>query len=439
MNYPGNIGLISPLVNTMDDAGIEVTIVNYWCSTIFPFSELIGLKGSYLTISDGGVGTIPPLSRRQYHQLCHDDIDFVKCQSHVYVAEGYPKAPHFLDTDSLYYRRFRGIAYRIGEMLKACRPDYVIVHQGSEPVSKMCYSKCTKLGIPALLWETPFFPGRILLDSVGMHFFRGQNMIDRDWEEVRQRALTPDQRARLGRYIARWMSGRVSKYVQPCDGYEMQDLLKWKPVNSRLLFIPGQVPHDANLVTGLDIFDSCEEMLDYVHAHLPDGWVMAYKPHPKDESNCLRSGVLSGKAYVVKNAGIHSLIEAADVVMTFSSNVGLEALIYGKPVICCGRPHYGAKGLTVDIESRADFPEVLKTAVNFTVDRELLDRFLYYVIFDYLIEPGDTETVIERLNDARVHFPHETIPDPFCDNYPTRLQSYLDIIYEYEKHAKEAA
>ncbi|MEA2460104.1 MAG: hypothetical protein QOH90_281 [Actinomycetota bacterium] len=56
----------------------------------------------------------------------------------------------------------------------------------------------------------------------------------------------------------------------------------------------------------------------------------------------------------------YSLMDDADVVLVYSSTVGLEAAVLGKPVCIAGDTHYRGRGFTVDIDSPAEYDEVLR-------------------------------------------------------------------------------
>ena len=52
----------------------------------------------------------------------------------------------------------------------------------------------------------------------------------------------------------------------------------------------------------------------------------------------------------------HELIRGAEAVAVISSTVGLEALLYGKPVLTLGQPFYSGYGVTLDVDSFARDP-----------------------------------------------------------------------------------
>ena len=58
----------------------------------------------------------------------------------------------------------------------------------------------------------------------------------------------------------------------------------------------------------------------------------------------------------------HELIRRAAAVAVISSTVGLEALLYGKPVLTLGQPFYAGYGVTVDVDSFREIREAVPGA-----------------------------------------------------------------------------
>ena len=72
----------------------------------------------------------------------------------------------------------------------------------------------------------------------------------------------------------------------------------------------------------------------------------------------------------------HEQIRRAEGIAVISSTVGLEALLYEKPVLTLGQPFYSGYGITLDVDSfrelRAKVPELLR----FRPEPEAIVRFL---------------------------------------------------------------
>lgn len=442
MSFPGAMEQARPIVEAIRATGGEVVFVSYWSLGWSATDELpADADGfSYLTITDGGFDAIAPLSREHYLKLCGDDVDFPRCLAQNFINEGFPRDYDNVFLDSAHYGRYYGFAYRIEQLIKSIAPDVVLVGHGGEPISKIIYAKAAKLGAAPLLWETSFFPDKMLVDSDGMHFFKGHTRLDRTWDHIRRRKLDDRQKRQLDDFISAWAHKGQSKYAQTTDDAERQELENFLAGGDKVLFFPGQVPHDANVVTGLNVFSSYEEILPFVQKNLPPGWRVVHKVHPRDPLNTLEAGRISDNTFVVKDFSIHELLKLADAVFVHSSNVGLEALMYDKPVICCGTPHYCGKGLTLDMASRDALAECLRSADGFSAPPDVRESYLHHVIFEYLIDEGDSSALLTRLAEARdIRQDSRSRRAPFCENYPAELASHVAFIESYNELAARGA
>jgi capsular polysaccharide export protein len=73
----------------------------------------------------------------------------------------------------------------------------------------------------------------------------------------------------------------------------------------------------------------------------------------------------------------HRLVQDARAVAVISSTVGLEALLYGKPVLTLGQPFYSGYGVTLDVDSFRELREAVPAVLEFKPDRERILRFLH--------------------------------------------------------------
>jgi hypothetical protein len=73
----------------------------------------------------------------------------------------------------------------------------------------------------------------------------------------------------------------------------------------------------------------------------------------------------------------HDLIRDAAGVAVISSTVGLEALLYDKPVLTLGQPFYAGYGVTIDVDSFAELRERVPELLRFRPDPERITRFLH--------------------------------------------------------------
>ena len=73
----------------------------------------------------------------------------------------------------------------------------------------------------------------------------------------------------------------------------------------------------------------------------------------------------------------HELVDRADGIVVISSTVGLEALMYGKPVLTLGQPFYSGYGVTLDVDSFREISEQVPALLRFSPDRERILRFMH--------------------------------------------------------------
>ena len=422
-------------VASLLDLGVDLTLVQYWPAGYFPVEHLRGRRVRFVTLADAGFPGFPRLPRRDYERVCGVDFDPIGINIHEFVREAYPTQRGYVHIDSWHYQQYLGAAYRIGMFLETVRPDLAIVQGGSDAIQKLVRIKCGALGIPAIGWETPFLPGNLLLDPVGMHFFPDANRIDRDWPITRETALSPAQSAQLASSLTAWRERRASKYPQASDPAELRALDELARAGRRLVFMPGQIPWDANLLAGAQGVSAYDCYIDGIRHSIPEGWSLVYKAHPLDPRPDPIGVAASDRFLPVRTLSIHDLFARAAAVLVHSSNVGLEALMCGRPVVCLGTPHYAGKGLTLDITHLSGLGAVLDRAEGFTPPRETLDRFLHYVIADYLIPVGDTTRLGARLGEAREAWPAAAGATPFERCYPARAHQHLEMVREYNRRA----
>jgi capsule polysaccharide export protein KpsC/LpsZ len=137
---------------------------------------------------------------------------------------------------------------------------------------------------------------------------------------------------------------------------------------------------------------------------------MLYKPHPFDSfreaeiSNFVaRLGGAFGNCTAIPSiTNMHETIQKSDAIACINSNVGLEAAAYAKPVIAFGEGHYTHKGFTYDLSSLDDLESTLQSLPEKMSESQLQlrDRFLSYILWQYLISVGRPERAVERIEKA---------------------------------------
>ncbi|MBA3327464.1 MAG: hypothetical protein H0T43_04090 [Solirubrobacterales bacterium] len=115
---------------------------------------------------------------------------------------------------------------------------------------------------------------------------------------------------------------------------------------------------------------------------LPQGVDLVLKEHPVSIGRnpyAMLAGLVRrpNVRLVEPHTSSHELIRRSRAVVVISSTVGLEALLYAKPVLTLGGPFYAGFGVTRDVDSFADLRRAVPDVLRFTPDRERILRFLH--------------------------------------------------------------
>jgi capsule polysaccharide modification protein KpsS len=150
---------------------------------------------------------------------------------------------------------------------------------------------------------------------------------------------------------------------------------------ARYVYFPLHVVEDCKIKKLLPHCYDQGAIIELVAASLPHGVELIAKEHPlaigRTPLALLRRIDRLPNARVVPAAtNSHDLIENAAAIVTIGSTVGLEALLYRKPVLTLGDPFYAGAGVTIDVASFAEIPRAVPEALTFTPDPERITAFL---------------------------------------------------------------
>lgn len=167
-----------------------------------------------------------------------------------------------------------------------------------------------------------------------------------DVEVLVQVTLSQAEIGRARGLISMWRVQRLSKYNADRDVSG--------PLPSRYILVCDQAFGDASISQGGADAQSFERMLQAALAEYPEHSIIL-RAHPDVLSNGKNgyfdlARVATAKRIKIATESVHPsrLIEHADAVYTVTSQMGFEALIWGKRVRCFGMPFYAGWGLTDD-------------------------------------------------------------------------------------------
>lgn len=234
--------------------------------------------------------------------------------------------------------------------LSSAKPD-CFIGWGNQPSGKAARRLAERYNRRFLLLEDGFLRsvGRtdasasLVMDEVGIYYDAlGPSAIE---DEI-SRPLAPEEKLRALSVAQMWKRARVSKY----NG--QYDYLGELPPN--YVLVVDQTFGDNSVSCGLASEASFQVMLKAAIAENPLA-VVVVKTHPdiqtrgkagyfspKELAENPRVKIISDACHPVR------LIENADTVYTVTSQMGFEALVWGKRVRVFGMPFYAGWGLTDD-------------------------------------------------------------------------------------------
>jgi hypothetical protein len=295
------------------------------------------------------------------------------------------------------------------------RPDVVIPEVGNETLRTVARLVAIRRGIPVLFLFYTIFdnPLRVYLDTMHAPIVSPDAL----------KPLTPDRGAEVEAFITRFTRRRTS-IREPRDSrvtaHRMRMFARhlivkgiWDRDNDYLIpfhWLVGRVrervravslrrfysePHPGRpfVYFPLHVTDDykikrvvphCSDqaaLVEQVASALPHGWDLVTKEHPMaigrtPPSLLKRLDKVRNIHIVPPTCNSHDLIERSHAVAVISSTVGLEALLYDKPVLTLGEPYYSGFGITVDVGSFAEIHDAVPALLKFRPDHEQILRFL---------------------------------------------------------------
>lgn len=184
-------------------------------------------------------------------------------------------------------------------------------------------------------------PWSLVLDDLGIYY---DAQAPSRLEQLIPRPLSVGQRQRADSLRHLWCQERVSKYNAMRDSA--------RPAGSYVLVV-DQTEGDRSIRCGMADQQSFQRMLEAALSHHPDCRVLV-KTHPDVVAGRKRGhlGVTALRHARVELCadGGHptALLAGAQAVYVVTSQLGFEALLWGRPVHCFGMPFYAGWGLTND-------------------------------------------------------------------------------------------
>jgi len=147
------------------------------------------------------------------------------------------------------------------------------------------------------------------------------------------------------------------------------------------VYFPLHVTDDYKILKVIPHCADQASIVEQVADSLPVGFDLVLKEHPMSVGRnsialLRRLRMRENVRLVPPRTSTHELIKRARAVAVISSTVGLESLLYEKPVLTIGQPFYSGYGITIDVDSFRELRSAVPELLRFRPDPERIRRFL---------------------------------------------------------------
>ncbi|MFN9645188.1 MAG: capsular polysaccharide biosynthesis protein [Cyanobacteriota bacterium] len=273
----------------------------------------------------------------------------------------------------------------------ACRaaPLTAVLAWGRKPSARAAEALSRARDLPLWRCEDGFIrslglgaagpPWSVVVDDVGIYY---DATAPSRLEALIPRPLAPPEVARAEALRRLWTGERVSKY---------NSALETPPPRDPYVLVVDQTCGDLSIRWGMADAASFQRMLATALANHPHCRVVL-KIHP-DVAAGRKRGHFETVASETERLDIRAegghpaaLLEGAEAVYVVTSQLGFEALLWGRPVYCFGMPFYAGWGLTRDL---------LPSGTRRRDHRPTLAQLIHASLIDYprYIDPHRREPV----------------------------------------------
>lgn len=255
---------------------------------------------------------------------------------------------------------------------------------------QLCGTAAKELGIPCLFLENGPLPGTTAIDRRGVNYL---NSVPREKQfyqdlDISQYTELPDH-----------LTVRENHKHKSKD--EISANLKKLP--EKYIFVPFQVDIDRQIICyspWIKNMPALYQTLNQACDFLPEGCCFVIKEHPsckKDYSNFHNK---NQKILFANNISTEKLIKESLGVLTINSSVGLESLLFNKPVITIGQAFYNIPDIVENAKNFTELTDAIKHTPFKVYNTNLTLAFLNYLYHEYLVKGDWREANSEHLSNA---------------------------------------
>lgn len=273
--------------------------------------------------------------------------------------------------------------------------DLLVVWNGHHLEAAGGVKAARNLGIKVTFMENGFFPQTLVLDEQGVN--AANSLAGKPADYYREVEVDP---VRLAQFKATELLPReLRKNFTGTEEIEYP---------SKFFFLPFQVHTDTQVLLNSPYIHNMYDLVDTVYYALEqfnqenqeDYWLVV-KEHPSDfgriDYSDLKKKYQNAKVIFITTEPSGKLIGLSQAVITINSTVGLEALLKGKPVITLGEAFYNVEGVVAHCTDPSQLPAIMAQVLSEPVNTELVERFLYFLRYEYLVEVERKNLTVENI------------------------------------------
>ncbi len=290
-------------------------------------------------------------------------------------------------------------------LLKKQEIDKVILFHGPTLTRWPIWEVARRNGIPVDTWEVTNRSGTV---GFAHEANASHGILDKEWLTWNGIALTETEKARLDDYFGKRLAGKPpdTRVYQAENATADPDAIRAKyglRPGHPLAVMFTNCSWDGAVLGRDRTFSSMSQWIEETIRHFADGPVdLLIRAHPGETVNGTRQPVdeeirrafpeLPSNVKVIPASEpvlSYSLMRLASVGLVYSSTVGLEMALMGKPVVVVGDVHYRGKGFTLDPEDperyRAQLEDLTSIPRPTEIQVEWARRYAYLRYFRWMI------------------------------------------------------
>ena len=260
------------------------------------------------------------------------------------------------------------VVMSIYKELENYKPKYLVLWNGKKFHQALALEVAKVLNIEPIFFENGVLPNTTTMDFKGVN---ASNSISRDIEFYKnliykEKALPKNLEVRVSKEKRREFNSKLPK---------------------KYIFVPFQVAYDTQIIQHSpwikDMFDFFT-IIEFLAKEL--SLIFIIKEHPSDrvsDYSLLHQKANNNIRFSSENT--QTLIENAEAILTINSSVAMESLLFKKRVIVLGEAFFAINGIVKVASSKEQVLKILKDIDTWIIDNSLIDNFLYYLYYDYLL------------------------------------------------------